>query len=63
LCKEYIYHIGEVEVHPNLPLIEMANHLGLLPSTLRRIMLSKEKITDAECVGHRPKKKGHEAWS
>jgi hypothetical protein len=41
--------IGEVEAHPNIPRIEMANCLGLPPSTLSKIMLSKEKITHAKC--------------
>jgi hypothetical protein len=41
--------IGEVEDHPNIPHIEMANHLGLPPSTLSKIMLSTEKITDSKC--------------
>jgi hypothetical protein len=40
--------ISEAEAHPNVPHIEMANHLGLPPSTLNKIVLSKEKITDAE---------------
>jgi hypothetical protein len=40
--------IGEVDAHPNVPRIETANRLGLPPSTLSKIMLSKEKITDAE---------------
>jgi hypothetical protein len=41
--------IGEVEAHPNVPRTEMANRLGLPPSTLSKIMLSKEKIKAAEC--------------
>jgi hypothetical protein len=41
--------IGKVEAHSNVLRIEMANHLRLPPSTLNKIMLSKEKITDAEC--------------
>jgi hypothetical protein len=40
--------IGEVEARQNVPRIEMTNRLGLPPSTLSKIMLSKEKITDAE---------------
>jgi hypothetical protein len=41
--------ISKVEARPNIPHIEMANRLGLPPSTLNKIMLPKEKITDAEC--------------
>jgi hypothetical protein len=47
--------IGKVEAQPNVPRIEMVNFPGLPPSILSKIMLSKEKITDAECVRHRPR--------
>jgi hypothetical protein len=40
--------IYEVEAHLNIPHTEMANCFVLPPSTLSKIMLSKEKITDAE---------------
>jgi hypothetical protein len=35
-------------ISANIPHIEMPNHFGLLPSILSKIMLSKEKFTDAE---------------
>jgi hypothetical protein len=40
--------ISEVKGHANSPHTEMANHFGLLPSVLSKIMLSKEKFIDAE---------------
>jgi hypothetical protein len=51
--------IGEVEARLNVPRIEMANRLGLPPSTLSKIMLSREKITEAEykCGAHAKKRK------
>jgi hypothetical protein len=49
--------IGKVEAHPNVPRIEMANRLGLPPSTLSKIMLSKRKSQlQNVSVGHRPRK-------
>jgi hypothetical protein len=57
--------ISEVEAHPNVLRIEMANRLGLPPSTLKKIMLSKEKITDVECKcrAQAKKRKNNEARS
>jgi hypothetical protein len=49
--------ISEVDAHPNVPCIEMANRLGIPPSTLSKIMLSKEKTQMQDVsVGHRPRR-------
>jgi hypothetical protein len=40
--------MGDIKAYPYILYVEMANCLGLLPSTLSKFMLSKEKITDAE---------------
>jgi hypothetical protein len=40
--------MSEVKVHANIPHTEMTNHFRLLPFMLSKIMLSKEKLTDAE---------------
>jgi hypothetical protein len=60
--REKLNVIGQV-AHLNVPHTEMSNCLGLPPSRLSKISLSKQKITNAYCnlrVGHRPRKKEHE---
>jgi hypothetical protein len=50
--------MGDVKAYPYILYVEMANCLGLLPSTLSKIMLSKEKksLMQNLNVRHRPRK-------
>jgi hypothetical protein len=50
---------GGTEAHMNVPHTAMANQLGLPPYMLRKIMLSNEKVEDAEfkCMPQARKRK------
>jgi hypothetical protein len=59
LISDRLTVISRIEAHLNAQHIEMANYLILPLPMLRKILLSKEKLTDGEfkCGAHAKKRK------